>query len=389
MTVHAASPFKRIPVTVLTGFLGSGKTTLLNYLVRQPGMDRALVIINEFGSVGLDHDLMERSSDDLVVEMMGGCLCCTISGDLLNTLRDAPSRFSADGQPAFDRVVIETTGLADPAPILHTLLTDSWLYYRYELRGVVTTVDAATGLATLSAHEEAAKQVAVADRLLLTKTDLAANDDVQELRARLAALNPAAPVTQVDHGRIDPAVLFDLGLYDPATKSSEVVRWLAADAYPQLNVSGHQQDHGHSHDHRHAHDHGHSDVNRHDSRIRAICLTFDEPLVDLAFDRWIGVLTNFAGERLLRMKAIVNIEGVGRPMVLHAVQHIMHMPVELDDWPSDDHRTRMVLIVRDMDEEELRGTLALLTEGVSKYRFEGWPFAESERAHDQQQGVPS
>ena len=349
-----------IPISVLTGFLGSGKTTVLNRLVHDPAMSRALVIINEFGAVGLDHDLVTRSTEDLVVEMIGGCLCCTVRGDLLRTLRDAPFRFARDGKCWFDRLVIETTGLADPAPILHTLMTDDHLQLLYRLDGVITTVDAATGMATLDAQEESLKQAAVADRLLLTKTDIAPDADIHALESRLRALNPAAPIIRTTNGEVEAGQLFDAGLYNPATKSDDVQRWLNAEAYED----DHRHDHGHHHHHH--------DVNRHDDRIRAICLTFEEPLKDTAFDRWLGILTMFKGPEVLRVKGIVNIAGEeDRPLVIHGVQHVLHSPVMLDAWPSEDRRTRMVFIVRDMDEADLRGTLMLMTLGLENVAWQG------------------
>ncbi|MFT3968156.1 MAG: GTP-binding protein [Sphingobium sp.] len=224
-----------IPISVLTGFLGSGKTTVLNRLVRDPLMSRALVIINEFGAIGFDHELVARSTEDLVVEMMGGCLCCTIRGHLQQTLRDAPFRFARDGKCWFDRVVIETTGLADLAPILHTLMTDDHLQTLYRLDGVITTVDAVTGMATLDAQEESLKQAAVADRVLLTKTDLASDVDIRALEARLRTLNPAVPIFHVIDGMVEPARLFDAGLYNPATKNDDVQRWLNAEGTPRIH----------------------------------------------------------------------------------------------------------------------------------------------------------
>ncbi|PCG08458.1 GTP-binding protein [Sphingomonas ginsenosidimutans] len=344
----------RIPASVLTGFLGSGKTTVLNHLVRSPGMARALVIINEFGAVGLDHDLVARSNDDLVVEMIGGCLCCTIRGDLSRTLREAPWRFARDGQCWFDRVVIETTGLADPAPILHTLMTDPHLEALYRLDAVIATVDAATGMATFDTQSEAVKQAAVADRLLLTKTDLVDETVQRAIRVRLAALNPAAPVITVTDGAVDPSLLFGVGLWDPASKSDDVRRWLAEEAH-----------HGGNHHHHH------HDVNRHDDGIRATCLTFDTPLDPMAFERWLGLLTMFRGADLLRVKGIVNLAGHDAPVIVHGVQHVFHPPVELERWPSEDRRTRMVFITRRIDPEELRGTLALMTLGLSDVQLEG------------------
>lgn len=350
----------QIPVTLLTGFLGAGKTTILNHLVRDPALAKTLVIINEFGAVGIDHDLMSVSQEDVVVEMSSGCLCCTIRGDLVRTLRDAPWRFARGGVCWFDRVVIETTGLADPAPILHTLMTDERLVTLYRIDGVVTAVDAVNGMATLDAQEESRKQAAVADRLLLTKTDLASAEEIAAIEARLHALNPGAPIIPTLGGVVDPAQLLDVGLWNPETKSYDVQRWLNAEAYAQ------------GHDHHHHHDHGHHhDINRHDDRIHAMCLTFDEPLDAEAFDFWLHTLMMLKGPDVLRIKGIVNIADLDKPMVLHGVQQIFHPPVMLDAWPSEDRRTRMVFITRGVDEAMLRDTLAMMTQSVKDYRLSG------------------
>ncbi|MBM3594226.1 MAG: GTP-binding protein [Alphaproteobacteria bacterium] len=362
MSLFLPSTQSLIPVSILTGFLGSGKTTLLNSLVHDPAMSRTLIVINEFGAISLDHELVAPANEDLVVEMMGGCLCCTIRGDLVRVLRDAPFRFARDGKCWFDRLMIETTGLADPAPILHTLMTDDHLQTLYRLDGVIATVDAATGMATLDSQAESRKQAAVADRLILTKTDLASADETSELKQRLAALNPAAPIIEAVNGEVDASQFLEAGLYNPELKSDDVIRWLREEAY-----AAEHRGHGHHHDHHH-----HHDVNRHGDDIRAFCLTFEEPIADSAFDRWLGVLTTFKGPDVLRIKGIVNIAGLDRPLVLHGVQHILHTPIALTAWPSEDRRTRMVFIVRNMSESDLRGTLALMTLGAGNVRLDGW-----------------
>lgn len=370
-------PQSLIPVSVLTGFLGSGKTTVLNHLVRSPQMNRALVVINEFGAVGLDHDLIARSNEDMVVEMMGGCLCCTIRGDLAATLRDAPWRFARNGICWFDRVVIETTGLADPAPILHTLMVDQRLQSLYRIDGVIATVDAAAGMATLDTQEESVRQAAVADRILLTKTDLVDAAEREKIEQRLRVLNPAAEIIPAIQGKVDPASLLDVGLYNPQTKSLDVQRWLAAEAYPVAHSHSHSHSHPNDHgdaarpSHSHDHAHDHHDIHRHDARIQATCLTFDTPLAPEAFDRWLDILMSFRGRDILRVKGILNLEGETLPVVVHGVQHIFHPPVRLDAWPSEDRRTRMVFITRDVSAEDLKGTLSLLTEGLDRFGLEG------------------
>jgi G3E family GTPase len=309
-----------IQVSVLTGFLGSGKTTLLGHLLRQPQLSRTAVIINEFGEVGLDHELVEASEDSFI-ELQTGCLCCKLRTDLAQTLQDMLQRRDRGDCPIFDRIVIETSGLADPAPILQTLMTDTGIAGRLVLGGIVTTVDAVNGAGTLEREGVSQKQVAVADRLVLTKSDLAGAAQ-PALLSRLAELNASAPVLSADHGRIDPSCLFDAGLYDPGTGSVDLKSWLAEEV------------------------HGHSHV-RHDADIESYAIVRKEPIRAVALTLFLETLAEHCGADLLRLKGIVNIaESPDQPAVIHGVQHVFHPPAWLERWPSDDRRSRIVFIAR-------------------------------------------
>jgi G3E family GTPase len=353
--MHSTDSTPLIPVTLLTGFLGSGKTTVLNHILKEPGMAETAVIVNEFGEIGIDHLLVERATDEVVL-LNSGCLCCTVRSDIAETMLDLYVGRANGKVPHFRRVVIETTGLADPAPILHTLISDPLVAARYSLDGVVTTVDAVNGAGTLDRQPEALKQAAVADRLLLTKSDLADPAAAAALTARLADLNPSAPIMRVAQGAVDPALLFNLGFYDPQTKSVDVQRWLRDEAF--------EAEHDHGHDH---HDDAPVDVNRHDERIRAFCITRDRPISWAALSTWLDALATMRGDDLLRLKAIVALsDRPGEPVVVHGVQHLFHPPVLLPQWPSDDHRTRMVFITRDLPREAIEKTLAAFEEAVAE-----------------------
>tara|TARA_B100000530_G_scaffold336888_1_gene293262 strand:- start:1656 stop:2777 length:1122 start_codon:yes stop_codon:yes gene_type:complete len=337
---------QRLPISVLTGFLGSGKTTALNHLIQQPSLSRTLVLINEFGEIGLDHDLVTHSTDEVVIEMASGCLCCTIRGDLAQTLREAPGRFARGGELWFDRVVIETTGLADPAPILHTLMSDSGVVPHYILDGVITTVDAVNGSDTLERQIESVKQAAMADRLIITKADILEDtESLHRLQDRLRDLNPAATQFIVENGKVDPGHLFDTGIYNPKSKTLDVQNWLNAEAHAEPQ----------------AHHHHQHDVNRHDERIKAVCLTIDEPIPSKELDHWLETIFRLRGADLLRTKGIINVAESEGPLIVHGVQHIFHPAITLDEWPSDDRRSRVVFITRDIDATDLCDSLKLLT----------------------------
>jgi G3E family GTPase len=345
MSELARRPPPAFPLTVITGFLGAGKTTLLNRLLKDSALADTLVIINEFGEIGLDHLLIEKIDSDMIL-LSSGCLCCTIRGDLIETLEDLLRRRDNDRIAPFKRVIIETTGLADPAPILQTIMFHPYLMLRFRLEGVITLVDALTGEATLDAHEEAVKQAAVADRLVLTKTDLVLGDDqpcLVALRTRLGELNPGAVQLDAAAGGATAAHLLDAGLYDLDGKTPNVRHWLNAEAFDDA-PKHHGHDHGH---HVHAH---HHDVNRHDARIAAFCLRFAPPVEAAGLDLFLELMRNAYGANLLRVKGIVALaDDPSRPLIVHGVQHVFHTPQRLEAWPDGDHTTRMVFILKDME----------------------------------------
>ena len=327
---------ERLPVSLITGFLGSGKTTLLNRVLRHDGMKDSAVIINEYGEVGLDHLLVERIDGEVAV-LASGCICCTVRSDLEETLRVLLVRRDRGEVPPFRRILVETTGLADPAPIVQLLLNNPLVSHFLRLDTIVTTVDAVNAVHQLDRQYEAVKQVALADRLLITKGDLV--DDVAELELRLNRLNPGARIESVAHGEIDPAQLFGAGLVDPEKKRVNLERWLNEQAFAGSCEAAHE--HG---DHAH---HGHH------GSIVSFVLAFDEPLDWMAISQWLAHLRHTRGADLLRVKGILNLLGEPTPVVIHGVHHVFHPPVALAEWPDADRRSRIVFITRGIARHEV------------------------------------
>ncbi|MBY8978267.1 GTP-binding protein [Rhodobacteraceae bacterium NNCM2] len=321
---------ERVPVTLLTGFLGAGKTTLLNHLISDPNAGRIAVIMNEFGDVGLDHDLIEEVSGDIVL-MHAGCLCCSIRGDLAKTMTLLLSRRKR-GELLFDRVVIETTGIADPGPILNTMVTDALIADNYRADGVVVLADAAAGSQTLDKQFEAVSQIAMADLIVVTKTDLVTSSDCEQFYARLDEINSSARRVKADHGRVPVDTLFGLSAMRSDATLKEITDWVGT--------------------------HAHTDHKHH--RIESASIKVSEPIQPSVFDFWLDTLLTLKGPDILRMKGIVHVEGMECPFVFHGVQHIFDTPVPLTSWSGTDTTSRVVLIARDMEKSELEASLQIL-----------------------------
>ena len=346
----------QIPVTVITGFLGSGKTTLLSSILKKKEMQKTAVIINEFGEIGLDHALIEHT-DENIVELQSGCICCTIQGDLNKTLIDLFDKMMNGKVSSFNRILIETTGLANPVPIIHTLMSSIELIRIYSLDGVITVVDSVNGEKTLDLHEESLKQLALAEKIILSKTDIVDKDEIKSLVYRIKEINPVSQIIFSKFGNIPLEEIFGLGAYDPYKKSADVKKWLAAEKYK---------------DKKHHH---HHDVNRHNENIRAFSMMSENPVNMIAFSFFRDMITAALGANLLRMKGIVNIAGEERPAVIHGVQHIFHPVQWLETWPDNDRRTKLVFITQNIKKEQIedffRPLMGLDTEkGLPKEIFE-------------------
>jgi len=322
------------PVTVLTGFLGSGKTTLLNAWLRDPRFADTAVLVNEWGAVPVDHALVRQSSENVVV-LPSGCICCRVAGDVVRALRELHFQRVEGAVPPFRRAVIETTGLADPAPLLSTLVEMPLVAARYSLSGVVTVVDAQHGLATLERHPEAVKQVAMADRIVLSKCDLAPVSAIEGVEARLARLNPGAPPVRSGLESLpDPAALLEAGLHRGEGRIADAEGWLNAGAYRRFGAR-----------------------ERHDPGITSFVWMAAEPRAWEDVENAIATLLELRGDRILRLKGLVNVAGEPGPRAVHAVQHTLYPSARLPAWPSEDRTTRLVFIGRGLEEGEVAGIL--------------------------------
>ncbi|EIJ42920.1 putative GTPase, G3E family [Beggiatoa alba B18LD] len=342
----------RLPTAIITGFLGSGKTTLLNKLLRHPDLKNTAVVINEFGTVSLDHLLVQTATEDVVV-IDGGCVCCTIRGDLIETLQGLIQKRTHGEVPHFNRLVIETTGLADPAPIIHTVMNDAVLKNLVYLDSVITTIDCIYGLQQLADHYETTKQAAVADRLVFTKQELANPEQVAQLKQRLQRINPAA--LQVDSTEDELIVhrLFHASLYDPQTKTTDVQTWLQAESYHQATAI--ESPHAHHHD-----------SIRHDKYIQSYCIEYYEPLSWVVLNRWFQQLTALRGKDLLRVKGIVYTKETDLPVIVQGVQHIFQPPSTLPQWPPHAIKaTKIVFITRNIQKPVVEKMLAVLVNSKS------------------------
>jgi len=333
----------KLPVTLITGFLGSGKTTLLKRLLRDPGMKRAAVIINEFGEVGIDHELIASSSEQMTL-LSNGCLCCTVRTDLQETLRELFIKRRAGEVIDFDRVFVETTGLADPVPVLHTLQTDAMLGAQYRLDCVVTLIDAVNGLENLDDMPEAAKQAAVADRIVITKSDIAERGAVAALEARLERMNPYAARSVAINGEVEVAFLRDVGPGSTRATPQDLERWLAPSGEGRPAEGAYLGERVRA--------------GAHDASIGSFCLWFEQPFTWDTFSAAAQVLTSLRGPDLLRVKGLVNVSGERGPVVVQGAQHVFHPPVTLDAWASEDRRSRIVFVTRNLSRESVEALFA-------------------------------
>jgi G3E family GTPase len=327
-----------LPINLLTGFLGSGKTTLLKRILADPAFADTAVLINEFGEIGLDHDLVESVDGEMVL-LRSGCVCCTVRGELAAALKELYSRRERGLLPPFRRVIIESTGLADPFPVLSTIKADPVLRHHFCAGNVITTVDAVNGLRQLDTYIESNRQAAVADRLVLTKTDLDTDDDGEALHARLRGLNPDARVLIAADPDLDLSSL--VAVQSDVSSSSSLSQSGFYCEEPVQLVS--------------------SDGGAHQAAISSISLSIDRPVDWTAFGLWLTMLLNRHGERVLRVKGILNLSGEERPVAVHGVQHLVHTPVHMDRWPSEDRTSRLVFILDGLDGALLKRSFEAFT----------------------------